>query len=176
MDMDEPQQPSDAQIRLNPNRLVSYNLRRARMFHGWTQPQAAERLEPYLGVRWAKQTFSQAEAGAISKGRRPRQFDAAEVAAFALAFGFPIGWFYMPPLAVQVDGELGLDGVLFNMPGEPGVPLADLLASVIHGQASIDARLEDALPMGNTGYRGLEEALREKRDRVRAIREQEQQS
>lgn len=48
-------------LTLTPNRVVAYNLARARSLRGWTQEQAAERLEPFLGVRWSKATFSAAE-------------------------------------------------------------------------------------------------------------------
>ncbi|MCA1673650.1 MAG: hypothetical protein LC799_16100, partial [Actinobacteria bacterium] len=42
------------------NQVVAFNLTQAREWRGWTQDEAAVALEPYLGVRWSKATFSQA--------------------------------------------------------------------------------------------------------------------
>lgn len=81
---------------LTMNQLVAWNLRAARLERGWKQDEAAERLEPYLGERWSRTTFSAAEEGTIS-GRRIRQFTANDVAAFAQAFEVPVLWFLMPP-------------------------------------------------------------------------------
>lgn len=80
---------------LTPNQVVAFNLARAREWKGWTQDQAAEALEPYLGKRWSKASVSQAERSIA--GRFVRQFDADEIIAFARAFDLPIGWFFMPP-------------------------------------------------------------------------------
>ncbi|MPZ68809.1 MAG: hypothetical protein GEU71_04695 [Actinobacteria bacterium] len=89
--------------RLTPNQLIAWNLREARREAGereglgrpLTQEEAADRLEPFLGVRWSRTTFSAAEEGSIS-GRRIRQFSADDVVAFARAFDLPIGWFFLP--------------------------------------------------------------------------------
>ncbi len=43
------------------HQVVAYNLTRARELRGLTQDAAAAALEPYLGVRWSKVGFSQAE-------------------------------------------------------------------------------------------------------------------
>lgn len=74
------------------NQTVARNLRRARQMRGWTQQQAAERLEPHLGKRWSKVSFSAAERSVA--GRRVKHFTAEEVAAFAAAFEVPIGFFF----------------------------------------------------------------------------------
>jgi transcriptional regulator with XRE-family HTH domain len=79
---------------LTGNQTVAYNLRRAREVHGLTQEQAAERLEPFLGERWSKATFSAAERSV--EGKRVRKFDADEVLAFAEGFGLPVAWFFLP--------------------------------------------------------------------------------
>lgn len=104
---------------LAPNQLVAYNLERARRAKGWTQDQAAEQLEPFLGARWSRASWSAAERTATT-GRR--QFSADEIVAFARAFDLPIGWFFLPPgrdeetgavLAVKVaDGELSAGAML----------------------------------------------------------------
>ncbi len=50
-----------AYLGFTPNQVVAYNLTRAREHRGWTQDEAAEALAPYLGTRWSKASFSQAE-------------------------------------------------------------------------------------------------------------------
>ena len=81
---------------LTANQLVAANLRRARERLGLTQEEAGERLEPYLGERWRKATFSAAERSAVA-GRRPREFSANELLAFARVFGVSVSWFFFPP-------------------------------------------------------------------------------
>jgi len=80
---------------VTPNQIVASNLASARALRGWTQEEAAEKLEPFLGTRWSKATFSAAERSVA--GKRVRQFTADEVVAFACAFELPIGWFFLPP-------------------------------------------------------------------------------
>ncbi len=82
---------------MTPNQVVAYNLLRARQLRGLTQDQAAAALEPYLGLRWSKASFSQAERSV--GGKFVRQFDADEVVAFARGFELPVTWFFMPPPA-----------------------------------------------------------------------------
>ena len=86
-----------------PNRLIGLNLRRARQLRGLSQAEAAELLQPYLGVRWSSSTFSLAETSL--SGRRVRDFSADEVAAFAKAFRLPAVFFYMPVPAVEADTQ-----------------------------------------------------------------------
>lgn len=74
------------------NQVVAWNLRRAREWAGLTQEQAAELLEPHLGAKWSKATWSAAERSIT--GKRIRQFSADELVAFADAFGLPIEWFF----------------------------------------------------------------------------------
>lgn len=82
--------------RLTPNQTVAWNLAQARKMRGWTQEQAAEHLEPYLGERWSKATYSAAERSV--DGTRIRQFTADDLHAFARAFGLPMTLFLTPPL------------------------------------------------------------------------------
>lgn len=86
-----------------PNRLVAYNLRRARHRAGWNQAEAGERLHEFLGEAWSKTAWSSAEATYYSKGR-VKVFSVDEVEAFARLFDLPIGWFFLPP--VDDDPEL----------------------------------------------------------------------
>ena len=66
---------------MTPNQVVAYNLTTARELRGWTQDQAADALEPYLGVRWSKASVSQAERSVA--GKFIRQFEADEIIALA---------------------------------------------------------------------------------------------
>lgn len=80
---------------LTPNQLVGYNLFCARQERRWTQAQAAEALEPHLGVRWTVAQVSAAERSI--DGTRIRQFTADDLVAFAQAFEVPITYFFLPP-------------------------------------------------------------------------------
>ncbi len=80
---------------LTPNQLVGYNLGCARQERRWTQAQAAEALEPHLGVRWTVAQVSAAERSI--DGTRIRQFTADDLVAFAQAFEVPITYFFLPP-------------------------------------------------------------------------------
>ncbi len=82
-------------VGLTPNQVVAYNLALAREIKGWTQDQAAEALEPYLGVRWSKASVSQAERSVA--GGFVRNFTADEIVAFARCYERPVTWFFMPP-------------------------------------------------------------------------------
>jgi transcriptional regulator with XRE-family HTH domain len=73
------------------NRVMGHNLRRARQERGWTQEQAAERLQPYLGALWSKQTFSAAEQGF------EREFSVNELIALARGFNREPNYFFEPP-------------------------------------------------------------------------------
>ena len=90
-------EPSEHIIGLTPNQIVALNLAEARRWRDWTQEEAAEALEPYLGVRWSKGTFSAAERSV--DGGRVRQFTADDIVAFARAFDMPVSWFFLrlPP-------------------------------------------------------------------------------
>lgn len=97
--------------RLTPNQIVAFNLRRARHLRNWTQAEAAERLEPYLGQRWSKATFSVAERSP-DHADRIRQFTADDLIAFAAAFEFSVSFFLMPPAYVDVIGVAGASDAL----------------------------------------------------------------
>jgi len=79
---------------LTPNQLVGYNLWQARQLRGWTQAEAAEALEPHLGVRWTVAQVSAAERSI--DGGRIRQFTADDIVAFAQAFELPVTYFFLP--------------------------------------------------------------------------------
>jgi hypothetical protein len=70
---------------------------------GWTQTRAAEKLEPFLGERWSKPSFSAAERS-VEHGDRIRQFTADDLIAFAAAFELPVSFFLIPPPGVEQVG------------------------------------------------------------------------
>lgn len=78
-----------------PNQIVAHNIAKARLLRGWTQDQAAEACEPYLGNRLSTASWSALERSV--DGARIRQIDADELVAFARAFDLPIGFFLTPP-------------------------------------------------------------------------------
>jgi transcriptional regulator with XRE-family HTH domain len=80
---------------LSPNRVVGYNLQRARQRRGWSQKETVKRLVPFLRQRWSVATYSQAERSIASL--RVRHFTADEIVAFAQTFDVSIGFFFMPP-------------------------------------------------------------------------------
>jgi hypothetical protein len=89
--------------RMTPNQIVAWNLRQARLLHGWTQERAAKELEPYLGERWSKASFSAAERSYA--GERVRQFTADDLYAFARAFDLPITFFLTPMMGLVPIGH-----------------------------------------------------------------------
>jgi transcriptional regulator with XRE-family HTH domain len=109
--------PSKSQ--LSVNQLIARNLFRARELKGWTQEQAAQRLEPYLGQRWSKATFSAAERSL--DGRRPREFTVNEIVAFAAAFGQSLDWFFVPPTEFAEFDLIRTDRVIvaYDAEGKP---------------------------------------------------------
>jgi transcriptional regulator with XRE-family HTH domain len=126
---------------VTPNQVVAHNLRRARGLHGWTQGTAAERLEPYLGVRWSKASFSAAERSA-DHGQRVKVFSADELIAFAAAFELPLAFFFTAPagtsrVAVQGASE-GLETAkLAELAGPPPAERIEAL------RAEFEQRLEE---------------------------------
>ena len=78
-----------------PNQIVAHNIAKARLFRGWTQDQAAEACEPYLGTRLSTASWSALERSV--DGNRIRQIDADELIGFARAFDLPVGFFLTPP-------------------------------------------------------------------------------
>ncbi len=77
------------------NQIVAYNFKAARELRGWTQEEAALRLEPLLGQRLPQASISAIERA--YEGDRHREFDAHELLAFAEAFRLPLIWFLLPP-------------------------------------------------------------------------------
>jgi transcriptional regulator with XRE-family HTH domain len=129
----------DETVKITPNQIVAFNLTEARRLRGWTQEEAAAELEPYVGARWSKATFSSAERSI--DGHRVRQFTADEIVAFSRCFDVPIGYFFMPPrpsqsetpvrFATAEDHDLGLSlaellDAIFGTPGEREVMSARL--------------------------------------------------
>lgn len=88
---------------LTANQVVAYNLMRVRKMLGLSQEQAAERLEPHIGARWSKAVYSAAERS--FHGNRVRQFTADDLGAFALAFGVPVSYFFVPPKPEDREGS-----------------------------------------------------------------------
>lgn len=121
---------------ISVSQLVGYNLTRIRKGLGLSQEQATERLEPFLGVRWSKTVYSLAERS--YDGKRVRQFTAAEVAAFALAFGVPVLYFYIPPK----PEDRTADGVLI---GDRFVSWAALLDMAADGpqRGAVQLRIDE---------------------------------
>jgi len=131
------QQNRDAsERRFTPNQVVAYNLRRARELReptGFTQDQAAEHLEKFLGERWSTAVFSAAERSVT--GKRVRVFDADTIHALARAFEVPIGFFFLPP-----DGTttVGLEAAS----AEPAGP-TEQIALAAWTSAEIQDRIEE---------------------------------
>jgi transcriptional regulator with XRE-family HTH domain len=150
---------------LTPNQVVGYNLTRARELKGWTQDQAAEALEPYLGVRWSKASVSQAERSFA--GGFVRNFTADEIVAFARAFDQPVTWFFMPPPPWAGPGtttKLAVpDAPAF---GEAMALLVDLVFGDEVQQAQLSLRLDAFLV--ELGPAGLTEA----QSRIAALADQ----
>ena len=99
-----------------PNQVVAQRIAFARQLRGWTQEEAADRLEPYLGAKWSAATFSIVERSI--DGKRIRQFTADELVALSRAFDVPIGWWFTPSwgdetaLVVTPDAPDGLPSQL----------------------------------------------------------------
>jgi transcriptional regulator with XRE-family HTH domain len=137
--------PADPQpalfVGLTPNQVVAYNLTRARELKGWTQDQAAEALEPYLGVRWSKASVSQAERSVA--GGFVRNFTADEIVAFARAFNLPVTWFFMPqPPWAGPNTPTKLDVADASASGHELALLVDLVFGDDAQQAQLAARLD----------------------------------
>ena len=122
--------------------MVAFNLTRAREWKGWTQDQAAEALEPYLGKRWSKASVSQAERSVA--GRVIRNFDADEIVAFARAYDLPVTWFFMPPppWSDQPGRPVKLDTPDAKQTGTALAELVDLVFGDEHHQALLAMRLQ----------------------------------
>ena len=75
--------------------VVAANLIHARRLRGMSQEEAGEGIAEYLGEKWSKARWSQAERSV--DGKRVRPFSADELLAFSLLFDLPVQWFLMPP-------------------------------------------------------------------------------
>lgn len=133
------------------DQVVAYNLRRARQQRSWTQAEAAEQLEPFLGERWSSAVFSAAERSYESS--RIREFTASHVLAFSRGFDLPIPWFFEPPApstrvtsrgsSQSISGE-DLVKLLEYRPGqqEPGEAVKKLMQDLVQGK----------VPLGDAGH------------------------
>ena len=88
---------SDANDRweLNVNQVVAYNLRAARQLQKMTQATLALHLTAVSGLRFTPAMVSELERS--WDGERRREFDAHEIAVFAVALKVPIAYFFLPP-------------------------------------------------------------------------------
>lgn len=128
---------------LSANQVIAYNLARARELRGLTQDEAAEALAPFLGARWSKASFSQAERSV--GGKVIRKFDADEVVAFARAFDLPVTWFYLPPPPMQDGQPVKLSTADARRTGQEVALLVDLVFGDDRQQALLTARLREFL-------------------------------
>jgi hypothetical protein len=133
---------------LTPNQIVSYNLYRARRLLGLTQNQAAELLEPHLGVRWSKVSWSAAERS-VDHADRIKKFDVDELVSIASAFRLPVSFFLQPPTGVDlVIGTHGSDreltpAQLIELAGaEPDAQIEQVVEQRIYDEQQ--AALKDA--------------------------------
>ena len=104
--------PLASHRRLTPNQVVAERIAYARKLRGWTQEEAAERLAPFIPVRWSPVTFSIVERSV--DGKRIRQFTADDLVALSRAFEVPVSYWFTPvwtidfPLIVTPDYPDGL--------------------------------------------------------------------
>jgi transcriptional regulator with XRE-family HTH domain len=128
-----------------PNQIVAHNIARARLLRGWTQDQAAEACEAYLGTRLSTASWSALERSV--DGTRIRNIDADELIAFARAFDLPVGFFLTPPSA--------WDGRVVNVPdaGADGLDPVELFDVVIGTPDNLAAWEEYLLTWPHPGQR-----------------------
>jgi hypothetical protein len=154
---------------LTPNQVIAYNLAQARLWKSWTQEQACDALEPYLGKRWSKANYSAAERSV--DGSRIRQFDADEIVAFARAFDMPIGWFFLPPRPWASPGvPAKLQTPDAELLGAPLALLADLVFGEDHQRGLMAMRFQSFLD--ELGPNKLSDAQQRVADMVQARKEQ----
>ncbi len=114
-------------FRLTPNQVVAYNLRLARRMKGWTQEEAARRLEPFLGARWSAASYSATERSP-ERPDRIRNFTADELVAFAACFDLPVTFFFIPP-EKDPAGRVAVVGTP-GMSADEGLCAGDLIELV----------------------------------------------
>ena len=100
-------------------------------------------LEPYLGVRWSKGTFSAAERSV--DGGRVRQFTADEIVAFARTFELPVSWFFMPPMPWRDGFPVVLQTADGGPSGVTPLELVDVVFGNGEQQAILSLRLQSYL-------------------------------
>lgn len=159
----EPEAP--LYFRLTPNQVVAHNLAQARLLRGWTQEEAAAALEPHVGKRWSKATFSAAERSVA--GDRVRQFDADEIVAFARAFALRVSWFFLlPPPWADAGVPARLQTPTNREVGDSLAVLADLVFGDDEAADYLDLRLRAFLD--ELGPNPLSEAQQRVTDLVAA--------
>jgi transcriptional regulator with XRE-family HTH domain len=138
------------------NQVIATRLREARKLRRMTQADLAERLEPLLGVRWPVTSVSAAE-GSVS-GKRPREFTADEVTAFARVLELPVPWFFRVPAgvdAVSCGGPQTIaaaDIAEMVFPDLSEIPerlrqVVDVQAALIEQQAALIEQLKTTAPI-----------------------------
>jgi hypothetical protein len=96
---------------LDPDLLVSWNLRKARELRDWTQAEAIQRLDRF-GLSWSVASLSDAERAWTLKGRT-REFTASDLTVFSLTYDLPLAWWFLPPPPDERGNlTIGLDRVL----------------------------------------------------------------
>lgn len=78
-----------------PNQVVAHNLALIRRRRNLSLEAAVALLEPFIGKKWTRENLSAMERSVT--GKRPREFDADDLIAFARAFGVSPLWFLLPP-------------------------------------------------------------------------------
>jgi hypothetical protein len=81
---------------LTPNQIVALGIEREREGKGWTQQQTVVELRQF-GLHWSRVSYAMSVAASTKKVRRPREFNADQITAFACTFGVPVSKFFTPP-------------------------------------------------------------------------------
>src|SRR3974390_1992709 len=87
--------PLGASSGMDPNAVVSYNLKAIRERKGWTQQEVADNLGRLTGHVLPQASISAMERG--FDGERRRRFDAHELDLLSVLFDVPIAFFFVPP-------------------------------------------------------------------------------
>ena len=128
---------------LTPNQLVGYNLWQARSERGWTQAEAAEALEPHLGVRWTVAQVSTAERSI--DGTRIRQFTADDIVAFAQAFELPVTYFFLPTNPHATWTKVEPDTSIGQLNRTMAVMIDIIFGDANNGAPLVSSRLHDVM-------------------------------
>ncbi|MHA6762081.1 hypothetical protein [Streptacidiphilus sp. PAMC 29251] len=112
------------------NNLVSVNLNRARRLEGWTQEEAARRLQEVSGKPWTASSLGAAERSV--KTGRTREFNANELINFCITFRQPLAFFFMPPsTSSDIDFKFVLHGKFVEGASVVQISEYDLLAATV---------------------------------------------